>query len=79
VTSSEILSGICGDRRYGSGRSGALERGRFMKPCSAKREKWIEAGMKQERRQEQARRLVFFGPRRSGLPQIVGIATRQPV
>jgi hypothetical protein len=50
-----------------------------MKPCSAKREKWIEAGMKQERRQEQARRLVFFGPRRSGLPQIVGIATRQPV
>jgi hypothetical protein len=42
-------------------------------------EKWIEAGMRQERREETARRLGFFPTRRRGPAQVISIATRRPV
>jgi hypothetical protein len=49
-----------------------------MQRRQVERENWIEAGMRQERREETARR-VGLARRRSGPPQVVSIATRQPV
>lgn len=43
----------------------------------AANEQWIAAGMRQERREEVARRLRIV-PRRTGPAQVVSIASRQP-
>ena len=50
-----------------------------MQRRQVERENWIEAGMRQERRKEVARRLRLFPPRRSSRPQVISIATRQPI
>jgi hypothetical protein len=49
-----------------------------MQRQSDEREAWIEAGMRQERREEIARRLGL-APRRSGPARVISMATRQPV
>ena len=41
-------------------------------------ESWIVAGMRQERREEVARRLRLFPRHRSSPPQAISIATRHP-
>ena len=50
-----------------------------MKRQAEDREAWIRAGMKQERREELARRLRFFPPDRNASAPVISIATRQPI